>query len=562
MMPIIPTRTSSQASPKQSSGGPNLVQATPQVAFGGQQAEALRGVGNAVQSIGSVLANHAAKMREEEVTKQALELSNAAHTGLVKYVSGDALLRTGDKAQGVSVEYGKVSDDIFNKSAEGIKDQAVVATARQMYSQVVAANEGQIITHEAQQMRASRNSAAQASVGLLLDNSLAFGDLPSLLTTVNAATATLKRNMEENGEAPEVIEKKVKDVREKAYSENLTTLMATDPVRAKANLEKLKDQLSADTYVKVSKAIDGKVFELKQPEFWDKLAPKVAREDGSYDTEGIRAFVNNMEDVTPDMKEKLFDYFKGRAGDAERKYKDDRANNDLSFSNDMYKLKKDGKSIDETKRILLSKYARYGAKDLAEKERDINKAYEPPSSIDDSEVYSRLYIGIQTNILTDADVNKERDNLSKSHFDSLKKEYNNNIINAKSGYKGAWDEIGKIMDANGMTNKGKGKVAREQFTAALIDRFQRNGGGTADDLIALAQEETKKKTVSKGWLWDTKQAQYKIENPNPGTPEFYAVQRINAANLKLKSEGKPQLSITTDLINNVISKHPEWKNAK
>jgi hypothetical protein len=525
-------------------------------------------LGNAVQGIGKLMADHAVQMRREEITKKSLEISNQAHKQLGEYLynqKSGALSRMGNSAEGLSVEYDKTANEIFKKTVEGVSDDQIKETAKKIYDNAVSSNRDQVIRHEAGQMRASRNSAAEATVNTMLENSMQFKEPVDMLAMVNTAGVTLENNMRENGAPEEEIAYKVKQMSQKAIEQNLMGTVVSDPVTAKRNLELLGAKLDPDVAGRVTKAIDGKLFELKQPEFWANIAPSVVREDGSFDTEKIRSVVEGLKKVSPEMKDKLFTYFKGRANEAESNFKQSKANNTLAFMNDLYKTKKDGATIDQAKQTLLKKYAIYGPKDIADKEKDINKAYEPATDLDDSAVYSDLYVGIKSNRMTDKDISAMRDKLTHSHYDSLQKEFANNVLSPKNGFAGANDEIDNIIRKEVGNNKNR--VAR--FKSALFEQFQIKGGGTAADLIDLAREESKKVGADK-WVIPIPvinknmtipvggKPKYQIQTPDADTPEWYAVQRMNEANIYLRKRGKPLIDITQDAIKNLINQHPEW----
>jgi hypothetical protein len=568
-MPTIPTRENSVVTQKPAMQE-NLTQAMPQAAseYSKAPAESMANLGQSVSEVGQMMANHAVQMRKEEVTKKSLEISNQAHQMLGKYLydNKDGLLtRKGNSAEGSSLEYDRASGKIFEQITEGVTDEDVKVTAQKIYDNAVNANRDQVIQHEAVQMRESRNAAAEATVNTMLENSMQFKDPVDMLNMVNTAGVTLENNMRENGAPEEEIAYKVKQVSQKAIEQNLMGTVATDPVTAKRNLELLGGKLDPDVAGRVAKAIDGKLFELKQPEFWSNIAPSVAREDGSYDTEKIRSVVEGLNGVSPEMKDKLFTYFKGRANEAESNFKQGQANNNLEFMNAVYKMKKDGSGIDQVKQTLLKKYATYGPKDIVEKEKDINKAFEPPTDLNDDEVYSDLYMGVKSNRLTDKDISAMRDKLTTSHYESLQKEFANNVLSPQSGFASANDEIDNIIRKEVGNNKNRVK----RFKSALYDQFGIQGGGTAKQLIDLAREEAKKVGQDK-WVIPIPiinknmtikvggKPRYQIQTPDPDTPEWFAVQRINETNAFLRKRGKPLIDANDEIVKNLVQQHPEW----
>ena len=262
---------------------PQFARPTPDT-FGANVAEATARGGQQIQQIGEGLQNHIIQMnlwreqsdlynaREDFRNKLEDSLYNTG-TQTVKDAQGNEhqvpvgiANRTGFTAQGATAE--------FTKSAEGMKadylkqfnNPRVQRQAARMFDGMVSGYRGQVARHEAQQIQ---EGTAATFLSATMNETKAAGnstDPETLQNSIQGVKDSYMRYGAFKGMDPETINKNTSQWTMKAISNAVmhTLSSTTDPDKAKALLDSVKDELEPNDYDNISKNIDTGAINLQK----------------------------------------------------------------------------------------------------------------------------------------------------------------------------------------------------------------------------------------------------------------------------------------------------------
>lgn len=553
-MPRIPVREDYFTTPSSPNIQPAQAPALPEASFGGAVGEGIDRFGQAVQQLGARLGEIGIRKQQEDRDKQILAADKAYRDSLMQIVNDpkDGLInRQLDAANGVSNEFNALALKARKDILDGIKDQGLVSALSEkggVFDRTTEPYYSRIITHEAAQNRAAYDQANASAIDNALEDAKLFTTPKELLSAADKAVAISTNYLATTGQPSETILQKSNDVYAKALTDAIANRIDADPAGALKTLAAIRSQVPPGVMAAVEKTLDGKFTSLQAADFWSGPAQAFRRMDGSYDTAAIRQAVDSMPDTSQDKKDRIYSDVNGRATAAESNYKQAQANDILQAKSEALRMQQQGASIEQIKKQVVGAHAGFGIQHQYELEQDITKLFDN-RVVEDNAVWVEAYRQIKAGKWNLQDLAGVRGQLSKSHYEALQKEYNDNLVNPKTGFPAAHDEIDAIMDRS----IGKDQKRREQFAGALQDRFLALGGtATAAQYVDLAREEAKKVPAGKWAIWPhitTYKPEYQIENPNPDTAEYKAVQR-------LRETGR---AVLPDSIKTVISRHPEWQ---
>lgn len=235
-------------------------------AFGGSQARALAGIGQAAQQLGGNMMAIEAKEREKDETVQVMDVYTEG-TGRMRkalYGEGGLYSRTGTNADGLAATVGETSDTIRNDLIKRLPSDAAKTAFNQMWDRHSESTLNQATGREFEQRAAVRTTAKTAALANLEEEAVAnYNDEEMLATTWDATRAMIRANPD--GLPPEAVARVERETLSAMNVQVIQRLSQDSPGRALDYYNQHKGMIHGADHAQVNSIISGvaKVREAK-----------------------------------------------------------------------------------------------------------------------------------------------------------------------------------------------------------------------------------------------------------------------------------------------------------
>lgn len=498
-MPKIPTLESSGGVKVPTRSNAPASRPMPREAFSTEQQQAAARLGETIQNLGAALTKHGIDLHNEQMEKQALDKSRLINQVLEKALNEPEtgfLTREMDNANGIAVEFDQVATQAYEDAMADVTEPAVRRMATELYTRNLEPMRTRVITHEARQRRASLEASNKAAIESVVYDAVSLTDPQDLVAAVNTATAINTNYLTKSGASPEVIALANKNLAEKTVESSLNALLAKDPAAAQKNLNALRGQLDPAVVTRVEQGIAGKLLEIERVNIWNQYAPGARRADGTVDYNALAGIVDGMPNLTEPQKDKVKQYLRGKAGEADYMARTGRAQRQKDLAEAVLESRRNGGSLDDALK-LVAKHS-VGAIEIQKNEAYVRRQFTNAGVKSNSDAFMELYRGIRMGELTEDDVERAADAglLSDKDERKLRIMYVNGITNPQTnmGFKSAVQQL----DEQARRAFGNNKRKKSEFLTDLYSTFEETGG-TADDLLALGSQKLQRSKPDK-WL--------------------------------------------------------------
>lgn len=558
-MPAVP-----QYNPQVSMDVPNMstpaLQPIPEAAFGENKAAALSQAGESLERVSNALLSHQVYREHiqqradvaEQYSQYSQDMNNFLYNPTETQVDGPSnnpnnptqkiTTTTGlMQRQGIAAQNNTEAYRTFQTAqAQKYLDNAGSPFQREMLQRLIDNHDDStfrnVAKYESQQVQKHIQGTADDAYGNVMDQAYKAQSADDVVKGVESSLPTV---------GPLYADTKgltLNAVRQSAYNQAAENAVngniETNPMQAQKIVSDLaaKGLIDNATQVKLNKQLDGKLLADHADAVWKTDAPQFRRADGSYDTEGFQKLVDGM-DIPQAQKNVIFDKVKANMSASEANQKQAQANDTYTAWNQAAAMKQQGASLDDVKAKIIGTHTGFGAEHQAQLEADVNKMFKQ-ESIDDTVPLADAVQHTKDGTYGLQDIQNLRDQLTDKHYEQLLGVYNNRLMKPESAFPTTVkDQLTALINKN-IPNKQDQTV----FKASLNNHFLQVGG-TSDDYLNMANDELKKYPAQK-WLGIIPHSEpgYKMEQPQPGTPEADAV-------ALLKSRNKP---ITAENISKII----------
>lgn len=262
-MAIVPTATPGAVSP----GGP----ATPfqntrgadLSAFGGLEAQAQIGAGEALQQVSDQLGEEIIRRQEEDNLREVANLDNQYAAILRNLGYGDGTDQNpgfyssrGETALSLSNKAIQGVEDARNKIAEGITNPAVKDRFEELAFRRSGSELNTIARHTATQRIAANDATSQARLGeALQDAAAAFNDPTRLSRSIGVAKGEVALMAVRNGWSAEVKDSKTEEALTAIFRAAIDAALVQDPATARELFETHKDKIDGDVRADIERSI-------------------------------------------------------------------------------------------------------------------------------------------------------------------------------------------------------------------------------------------------------------------------------------------------------------------
>jgi hypothetical protein len=394
---------------------------------------------------------------------------------------------------------------ISEKSLEGLTEYQKQQVQTKIATHAITLRDS-VAKHQVKERGDYADNIYKSALDAHLDSAASASNNDVLDQVINEMHATTESTLKAKGTDAGTISIEKQKHTDKAIETSVFSKLESDPKKAKETLEYFREDMSAEAYQKQAKAIDGKVFENKRSGIYSDVLSRMKLSDGEPDFARIEKTIRSSSAFNEKEKEDLNTYAKSRAMEDMQNFHRSEKDTLNRFENDIIGNKKKGMTLDDALKTA-GKYGR-DEKDIKDKEDIARKLYTDPSMKSDPDTYLKLY------------ENNQKGNSSKSE---IKQAFADNKISAS-------DYIG--LNKGFLTSKlGEGKkedaLAHERIKILAKEKFGNDQtksnefmyavntlgqGKSAEEKIAIANAQLKDVVVSPGWLFDSKDAAYKITN--------------------------------------------------
>lgn len=463
--------------------------APPPDAFGGNVAQADQNLGRAVERSGTLLAQHATELQEQEDQKQVLLNQSAFQKELQTVLEDEQpdeldrpkglLNRNFAQARGVTEELDTKYGELREKYLDRVTSKGQKARLWQMMDSGYETARGSVMRHEANENRADIKQTLENSVESNINNAGYANDPAALSALILNAQKSISPGLKYLGMDAQVANQSLAG---KMVESSVLGLLETDVAGARAILEANRPLISKKAQDDIAAKIAGKEFSDTRLGVWGGVSgPKFRMADGNMDQEKQRAAIYAM-DIPTDKKDKIFEYVQSRNAEVKQALNQRHDAVDRAFSNELYGGKKQGATLDQSLR-LAGKYG-YDAYDIGLKEKAVKELYATPTQTDPAQ-YMALWEGVQNKFVDKRNIDQafQKGQINAADWEGLRKEYYRQETGGSSpAEKEVWDRI-KILASQ--------KIPKKKRDAFLLTTQQAIQGKPAPEQWKIAQDMMK-----------------------------------------------------------------------
>lgn len=291
---------------------------------------------------------------------------------------------------------------------------------------------------------------------------------------------------------------------------------------AKEYFEANKDQMTAHDLLKSENALESGEIISKSTDIFNGVQTQkgLRYSDGSVNGEAVRKFTMAQTEGMSDQKQlKVLAQVKAQVAEYNRDRYHQLSANERSFADEVISARQNNMPLNQA--LTIAQKWGYDAYDMAQKSAFIQSTYAPPAATK-AIAHEDLKEGIQAGTVELSDIDR-----AYNHGDLNAEDWANlRQTKIKTAADGTDPQM-KYTDGliKQMANKAipKDPEAQAQFQYILNQKSQ---GKTADEKLAIAQDELKKVVVSPGWLWNTTDNKFKADaqaaqGANTATGQMY-----------------------------------------
>lgn len=403
-----------------------------------------------------------------------------------------------ENAQGATAEYNKRAARVLEESLYDLNpyEQERIKNSLRNYNETLL---NKVSGHEANQKDKHENILFETNQKSMIDSAATYSDDKLLSEDLGKAMQAQTEFMMSKGHSNETIALKNKELADQMIKSNIMAKLEQDPNGALITLEKNKDQLSGEFYGKAKQMVEGKRFDDLRLNLWNNQFSKMKMGDGNVDLARVEKAINASQ-FTNEQKTKLYDFAQAKSGELrQQKTQAEAARND-SFHNAFAVAMKQGQNLEQT--LKLSTKFGGDAFEIMKREEFIKEAFKKPRETN-TEIYLSTWEKVQSGDMTREDLHKVwKDGfINNNDYESLSKDLYHKQTTGE-GDKNferikllAQDEIGD-------------KKEQAKF---LYEIKQATKNMRPEERLAYAKDSLKEVVTKKGWIFDTKEAKYKVD---------------------------------------------------
>ena len=364
-----------------------------------------------------------------------------------------------------------------------------------------------VIRHQVKERDADYENTFQANLKLQIGSAANALNPEALNQIVDGIGSSIETSLKAKGMDEASIQIAKQDGIDKAIGNNIFTKLEADPGTAKAILMDNQSKVSPEFYQKTLQTIEGKVFEVKRSGLYNDIFSRMKLSNGEPDLARIEKTINSSGQFkSQSEKEQMFSYAKSKAmEDNQSRLRYERDNLDR-YQNEILGLKKQGGTLDDAFKVV----GKYGGDNLDKKEKEdiAKKLWTDPSAKSDPDTLISLHEKILTGGGSTSEIKQAfADNkINATDFVRLSKErLGNKIGEDRKDMKMAFDAFKNEVNARFNSTEKK-----EKADALMVFR-QKTEGKTPEEAALIGKQLLESSVVSKGFLWDTKKENFKIE---------------------------------------------------
>lgn len=430
-------------------------------------------------------------------------------SGYYKLKGKDALAAASDTVQDFKDTASDIMDDLSPQQQRMFAMKA---------ANHISSFNAQVQQHAFQQGQEYDTQSTDANIKSYADQAVTNYQNPG---AVEDAIANQKQTITDyntrNGVAPEKTALTIQTLTSQTRSEvmqrmlaNGDTDVAQDFYNANKDLMTGADQAKAESQLK-----SAKILVTSQDTWGDLQGMKLS--DGKPDEARMQAAVFANDDLAPEEKEKVWDYVRAKANEAQGQLAKQRDSNERDFLNAATGLKNDGSSVDDALK-LIPQYA-IDPYDAQTKEIAVKKLWAPREASDPT-TYMKLWDGIQDGSTSrqDLDDAMKKDQISVTDWRELSKQnYKTDIEGNNPQVKLAYEHA-KIQAEQALGNSDKQAVNNFMYDLHTSTQGQNQ---TPEQIQKMATDKLKSDPSTGSWFFGMgKQKVYETD-----------LQKTDAANL-------------------------------
>lgn len=478
--------------------------------------EASQNMTNSLAKAGTVVADYFIKEKEKESQRVALEKSSSALGELDNLLydtgtddegrpKGFLNRKLGQVRPDSVIEYDKGVNALMSKYSEGL-DEDTANKLRNTLGTHARTLRDNVAKHQVTEMNGDLDNKFNSNMKLQIGNAASAANDEALSSLIGNSHSTIESTLMAKGLDAGSIQLEKQKTTDKMIETNIFAKLEKDPDAAKRTLENFKEHASPEFYQKVTQAIDGKRFENLRSGLYANTFSKMKLSDGEPDLAKIEKTIRSSDKFTEAQKEQLTSYSKARAmEDSQNKHRYDK---DLinRFSNDVINLKKQGGTLDDAFKVA----GKFGGDAVEVKEREdiAKKLWTDPGMKSDPDVLIALHEKNITGGASRAEIKQSfADNkISASDYVRLTGEH----LSSKLGEDKKEDGLAYQSFKNQVNAKFSSSEKEEKADALLV-YLQKTKGKTPEEAAVIGKQLLEETVTSKGWLFDTKKENFKIE---------------------------------------------------